>query len=453
MIFAASIIFVLGYVLITLEHQSKINKSITATALAAVLWGMIALTGTAPAATEMHYDELQGTTEVAEHDGADAGHGSLVENTLHVLSAETFALVVFLLAAMALVEILVHYRFFDLLRARLFALGLTDRGQLILVSSIAFFLSAIIDNLTTTIVMVQIARRFFKGNNMLIAVGSIVVAANAGGAFSPVGDVTTIMLWLAGKFTALEIIVWGFLPSLAILFVSTFLFQRQIEGDTADEQPATYDTVVLTKSEKVVIGATFASFALPPLAHLVGLPPFMGLLLGVGVVGLIVGFFANTKTTSESHLSMEIEKLLGKLDITSLLFFIGILFAVGALGYLGILAVISSALFGADPTVIQLVIGSVVLGAFSAIVDNIPLTAAAIDIMQTTDFRLWVLLAICVGTGGSMLIIGSAAGVVAMGMVKELSFTKFMRIATIPAAAGYAAAILVWSVQYLISLS
>jgi Na+/H+ antiporter NhaD/arsenite permease-like protein len=452
MFIAACVIFVLGYVLITLEHQSKINKSITATALAAVLWGLIAVTGTAPAATEMHYDDLHGTTEVAEHGGADAGHGSLVENTLHVLSAETFSLVVFLLAAMALVEVLVHYRFFDLLRARLFALGLTDRGQLILVSTIAFFLSAVIDNLTTTIVMVQIARRFFKGRNLLIAAGSIVVAANAGGAFSPVGDVTTIMLWLAGKFTALEIITWGFLPALAILIVSTFLFQRQIKGDTTDERPETYETVTLSKSEKVVIGATFASFALPPLAHLVGLPPFMGLLFGVGAVGLLIGFFANTRTSSESHLSMEIEKLMGKLDITSLLFFIGILFAVGALGYLGVLAMVSTALFGAEPTVGQLVFGSILLGAFSAVFDNIPLTAAAIDIMQTTDFRLWVLLAICVGTGGSMLVIGSAAGVVAMGMVKELSFSKFLRIATIPAAAGYVSAIVVWSIQYWLSL-
>ncbi len=423
MILFASLVFVIGYIIITLEHHWKVNKSVTATALAAILWGAIALSG-------------------ADH--------TLMEDAIHYLSGETFSLVVFLLSAMTLVEILVHYRFFDLLRAKLFSLGLEDREQLILISAITFFLSAIIDNLTTTIVMVQIARRFFKGKNLLVAAGTIVVAANAGGAFSPVGDVTTIMIWLAGKFTAAEIILWGFLPSLAIYFVSTFFFVRQIVGDTADEAPNAHEVVKLTSSDKVVIIASFASFGLPPLAHYVGLPPFMGLMFGVGIVGLMVAWFANTSIERESHLSMDIEKLLSKLDITSILFFIGILFAVGALGFLGILDQISGFVFGSDPAASRLIAGSIFLGIFSAILDNIPLTAAALDIMQTTDFRIWVLLAICVGTGGSMLVIGSAAGVVAMGMVKELSFKQYLYIATFPAAIGYVAGIAVWYVQYLL---
>lgn len=424
MVLAAAAIFVLGYILITLEHKAKINKSISATALAAILWGMIAISG--------QYDH------------------ALVEHALHDISAETFSLVAFLLAAMTLVEILVHYRFFDWLRVKLFSLGLQDRSQLVLIASLAFVLSAIIDNLTATIVMVQIARRFFKGNNLLVAAGAIVVAANAGGAFSPVGDVTTIMLWLAGKFTALEIIAWGFLPSLSILLVSGYMFMRQIAGDTKDERPVTYETVHLSRSERLVIITSFASFLLPPLAKVVGLPPYMGLLLGVGIVGLIIGWLANAAPHRESHLSMEIEKLVSKVDITSLLFFIGILFAVGALAFLGILEQISGSLFGDTPSFERLVAGSVFLGGFSAILDNIPLTAAAIDILQTDDFHLWVLLAICVGTGGSMLAIGSAAGVVAMGMIKELTFMRYLKIATVPAAAGYLTAIAVWYVQYLI---
>jgi Na+/H+ antiporter NhaD/arsenite permease-like protein len=423
MLFLVGAIFVLGYILITLEHHFKVNKSITATALAAILWALVATMG---------FDHY------------------VIEAALHHLSAETFALVAFLLAAMTLVEILVHYRFFDWLRVKLFSLGLDDRAQLVLLAILAFGFSAVIDNLTTTIVMVQIARRFFKGRNLLVAVGAIVVSSNAGGAFSPVGDVTTIMLWLAGKFTALEIIVWAFLPSLAILIVSTFLFRRQIVGDTADEKPTTHESVHLSKSERLIIATTFASFTLPPLAHFVGLPPFMGLLLGVGIVGLMVGWCANTLPQRESHLAMDIEKLIGKIDMTSLLFFIGILFAVGALGFLGILDQISNAVFDDEPSFARLVTGSVLLGAFSAIFDNIPLTAAAIDIMPTDDFHLWVLLAICVGTGGSMLVIGSAAGVVAMGMVKDLTFKDYLKIATIPAAVGYFTAIFVWYIQYLI---
>ena len=419
----ASIIFVVGYVLITLEHYWKVNKSITATALAAVLWALIAFTS-----PDSH----------------------AIEEALHIISAETFSLVVFLLAAMTLVEILVHYRFFDLLRAKLFSLGLKDGAQLILIGTLTFFLSAILDNLTTTIVMVQIARRFFKGHNLLVMAGMIVVAANAGGAFSPVGDVTTIMLWLAGKFSALDIILWAFLPSLSILLVSMLLFVKQLKKDSGDETPAPSEQVILSGSDKVVISMSFASFVLPPLAHLIGLPPFMGLSLGVGLVGLTIGWFSNNAKHRDSHMSMEIEKLLGKLDITSLLFFIGILFAVGALGFLGVLDFISASLFGEDPAMSRLVAGSVLLGAFSAILDNIPLTAAAIDILQTTDPHLWILLAICVGTGGSMLVIGSAAGVVAMGMVKELSFTKYLKIAAIPAALGYIAGIVVWYIQYLL---
>jgi Na+/H+ antiporter NhaD/arsenite permease-like protein len=422
MILFASLVFVIGYIIITLEHHWNVNKSVTATAIAAILWGALAITGT-------------------DHEALEAA--------IHYLSGETFALVVFLLSAMTLVEILVHYRFFDWLRLKLFSLGLEDSKQLILLTTIAFFLSAIIDNLTTTIVMVQIARRFFKGQNLLVAAAAIVVAANAGGAFSPVGDVTTIMLWLAGKFTASQIILWGFLPSLAVYLVSAFFFVRQIKGDTIDDKPTTYEEVKFNLSEKIIIFTTFGSFLLPPLAKLVGLPPFMGLMLGVGVVGLMVAWFANTSSDRESHLSMDIEKLLGKLDISSLLFFIGILFAVGALGFLGILDYISNNLFGANPADIRLITGSIFLGAVSAILDNIPLTAAAIDILQTTDFRIWVLLAICVGTGGSMLVIGSAAGVVAMGMVKELSFKKYFYIAAFPAAIGYVAGVSVWYLQYL----
>lgn len=419
----AGAIFIAGYALITLEHRYRINKSVTASALAAILWGLITFSG------------------------AD---GLAVETAVHHLSGETFSLVVFLLTAMMLVEVLVHYRFFDLLRTKIFALGLEDRSQLILISTLAFFFSAVIDNLTTTIVMIQIARRFFGGKNLLVAAGAIVVAANAGGAFSPVGDVTTIMLWLAGKFTALQIITWGFLPSFTILLVSTFLFMRQIEGDTTDEKPMTYETVSLSRSEMIVITASFASFALAPLAHLAGLPPFIGLLFGVGIVGLLIGFFANVAPHRESHLSMEIERLLKKVDVTSLLFFIGVLFSVGALSFLGVLDTISDSLFGENPDFGRLVAGSVILGIFSSILDNISLMAAAIEILHTNDFHIWVLLAICVGTGGSLLAIGSAAGVVAMGMVKDLSLGQYLKLAAWPAAIGYAAAIGVWYLQYLL---
>src|SRR3989339_789823 len=412
-------LFILGYCLITLEHKLKLNKSVTAAALGAGLWILITL--------------------VEGHD---------VEKALHPVAAETFALVVFLLSAMTLVEILVHYRFFDVLRTKLYSLGLNDYRQLWLISGMAFLFSAVLDNLTTTIVMVQIAHRFFKGKNLLIAASAIVLSANAGGAFSPIGDVTTIMIWLEGKFTALEIIAWGFLPSLALFAVSTYFLARQLSRSTSDIEPSTEERISLSRSEKSVITATFISFSFPLLAHVLGLPPYIGILFGVGMVGLLISLFVNVRPERESHLSMDIQSLLARVDITSLVFFIGILFAVGALEHIGVLSSISHAVFGATPETWRLITGNVLLGAFSAIVDNIPLTAAALDILNTADPLIWVLLALSVGTGGSMLVIGSAAGVVAMGMVKEMTFKNYIRIATLPAALGFVACMLVWCAEY-----
>lgn len=419
MSFVAVSLFIIGYVFITLEHRWKLNKSITATALGAGLWALIALS---------------------------EGHG--VEEALHPIAAETFALVVFLLAAMTLVEVLVHYRFFDLIRIKLYKLKLDDYRQIWLIAGMAFLFSAALDNLTTTIVMVQIARRFFGGKNLVLAAVAIVISANAGGAFSPVGDVTTIMIWLAGKFSAMEIVVWGFLPAFSLWAVSTWMIARQLDKSTADEKPTSDEVINLSRSEWVIVGVTFLSFIFPLAAHLVGLPPYMGLLFGVGMVGCLISFFANKISKKETHLSMDIQRILGRVDITSLLFFIGILFAVGALGHLGILEAISTSLFGVNPEVWRLISGNVLLGAFSAVVDNIPLTAAALDILNTTDPTIWVLLALSVGTGGSMLVIGSAAGVVAMGMVREITFKSYLRYASIPAMMGYIVAIVVWCIQY-----
>lgn len=414
----ASVLFGAGYLLITLEHRFNMHKAVTATALGAALWILI---------------------------GFMEGHGA--ETALHEIGAEIFGLIVFLLAAMTLVEILIHYHFFDLVYMRLQALKLTDTHQLWLIGTLAFFLSAVIDNLTTTIVMLQIARRFFSGKNLLIAAAAIVIAANAGGAFSPIGDVTTIMLWLAGKFTALEVVTWGMLPAVALFLVSMMLLVKQINQDTTDRHEEHPEKFILLRSERIVITATFASFALPMVAHFFGLPPYIGLLLGIGVVGALITFFSKIRT-HQSHLSLDVEKILKRTDLASILFFIGILLAVGALKHLHVLSFISQSVFGSNPSLMGYIIGNSFLGAFSAIVDNIPLTAAAIDIVHSADPAIWVMLAIAVGTGGSMLVIGSAAGVVAMGIVKELTFKRYLEIATWPALVGYVVAIFVWLVQY-----
>lgn len=416
----ATVCFIIGYALIALEHRFNLSKAMTASALGGLLWLLIA-TG-------------DGTEEVT--------------HVLEGIGGEIFGLVAFLLAAMTLVELLIHYRFFDLIRSKLFALSLSDAKQLWLIGAISFFLSSIIDNLTTTIVMVQIARRFFRGKNLLVAAAVIVIGANAGGAFSPIGDVTTIMLWLANKFSATEVILWGFLPSVSLFAVSTYILGRQIVGDTKDETEDGMRHFSLSRSEVVVVCAIALSFALPVVFHLIGLEPYLGLLFGLGVVGMLIAFLRSGFSKRETHMSAEIETIVKRVDMSSILFFVGILLAVGALRHLGILAFISEHLFGPAPGLMRLFFGNALLGVFSAIVDNIPITAAALDIISSNDPAIWVLLALAVGTGGSLLVIGSAAGVIAMGMLKELSFRRYFDIAFIPALMGYVSALLVWLLQY-----
>jgi len=416
----ALVLFVIGYVAITFEHQIRTHKAPTALLLGIGLWFLVVLNG-------MSRDSLAHELEVA--------------------GAEIFGIIIFLLAAMTLVEVLTHYQFFDYVRVELNRRGLNDRQQFMLIGVVTFFLSPVIDNLTTTIVMITIARRFFRGQNLLVMATAIIVFANAGGAWSPIGDISTLMLWLAGKFTAVEVIVNVLLPSLTHALVAGYLLLRQIKDDTPD---STEDLpIAFTRSEFFVIAIALASFVLPLLMSQFGLPPYMGLLAGLAVVWIVTGVLARV-SDHETHLTTDIEKLLANVDIPSLKFFIGILLAVAALDALGVLAIISNLLLGSNPDSIRIIVGNSALGILSALVDNVPLTALAIDLVPVTNARLWTLLAYCVGTGGSLLVIGSAAGVVAMGMVRELTATAYIRIAEIAVTLGYIAGIAVWIMQYLI---
>lgn len=419
----AVLLFLLGYTAITLEHKFSLHKSAIALLTGSLIWLVASL-----AAQDHH----------------------IIEETLHNTGAEIFEIVVFLLAAMTLVEILVHYKFFDMIRMKLLRMKLDDRKQFLVISFLTFFLSAVLDNLTVTIVMTQIALRFFKKNNLLVMVASIVIMANAGGAWSPIGDVTTIMLWLAKKFTSGEIIMQGFLPALLLGVTSTFMLLPKIVSTTTDSQEDL--DIKFSRSEKVVMSLALISFSFPILAHTVGLRPYLGLLFGLGLVWTAIEFF-KTRSHQPSHLASNIDHLLQKVDISSLKFFIGILLAVSGLGVLGILDQISVMILGAAQETNRIIIGNIFLGLLSAIVDNVPLTALAIDLIKTQDTSLWILLALAVGTGGSVLIIGSVSGVVAMGMVKELRFDRYLKIASLPALVGYAVGMIAWYVQNMLFFS
>jgi len=415
----ASIIFAIGYFGIATEHKYHINKASWALLTGGLLWVVVAIAG---------YDH------------------SIVDHNLEETGYEIFSLVVFLLAAMSLVEILISCGIFDALRTKMLEYHMSNHKQFMVIMAASFGLSGIVDNLTATIIMIQIARKFFKDTNLLVATCGIVLAANAGGAFSPIGDVTTIMLWIAGKFSVSEIVFQGILPSIVIGLVAYFMLVPKIDDSTADDTPQTQPRYNFSLGKKVIIASALLSFILPVVFKLIHLPPVLGILTGLGITWFLVDFIGSK--SEESRLSSKIEELIQKTDIASIKFFIGILLAVSALSTLGVLDSVSEYVYGADQQVERVIVGNVVIGMISSILDNIPLTAITIDILETTDAALWVLLAICVGTGGSLLAIGSAAGVVAMGLVKELTFKKYFQIAFFPALVSFLAGVAVWYVQW-----
>lgn len=416
----ASIIFIISYILITLEHNLKINKSGVSLFTAGILWILVAFSGISK---------------------------SSISHILEKTGSEVFDIFIFLLAAMTLVEILINYNFFDKIRINLLKLNFDDKKQFIIISILTFFLSAFLNNITVGIVMMQIARRFFKKENLLIMASSIIVMANVGGAWSPLGDVTTIMIWLAGKFNASQIILYGFLPSLIFSLIFLIIMIKKIKKDTPDSLKEI--NIKFTRGEKLVITFALLGFLFPLIMNYFGLQPYIGLILGLGLVWIIIEFL-QIRSKVRTHLESDIEILIKKVDFASLNFFIGILLSISALSALGLLHKLSLFLFGAQQEVSKIISGSIILGILSAIIDNVPLTAIGIDIIKTTDPQLWILFALTVGTGGSLLLVGSATGIVVMGIIKKLTFKKYFEIAFLPSLIGYFFAIGIWYIQYLL---
>lgn len=421
---AAISIFVLGYVLITMERKFNSHKSAVALTMGGVLWLLVGI--------------------------SLKGDESRLDEAVHGAGAEIFSIIAFLLAAMTLIEILVHYRLFDFIRAKLLRLKIGDRQQFLLLMVMTFFMSAGLDNIAITIAMLQIARRFFSGRNLAIAAAGVVVAANAGGAWSPIGDTTTILLWLAEKFSATQVIMYAFLPSLALAITAIGLMYRKLD-DTNFEKREAGDLIRLSSSEKLVVITATASFTLPLVLSTLGLPPYMGLLLGLGITWSIIELSKRPARNAQSqttHLTANIEKLLESLDMASIKYLMGILLSVTALSTLGVLRYLSESAIGTHPTEVQQIGSLMGLGFLSSIVDNASLVAIAIDAIPISSPNIWGLAAVSAGNGGSLLLIGSAAGVIAAGTIKELSFGTYLKVATIPVLCGLLVSFAVWYLQY-----
>lgn len=416
--------FIFGYVLIAFEQKFNTHKSAIALIMAGVLWTLAAILGR----------------------GTEAFTDITNETAVNV-----FSIVAFSLASMALIEILAHYRFFDWVRTQLLRLKIHDRGQFVLIMALCFMLSGVLDNISLTIAFIQVARRFFEGKNLILMAAAIVIAANAGGAWSPIGDVTSLLLWMGGKIGAMEMITTAFLPTLALTLTAGALLYRKLDPTNFVKHEGDEEKITLSLSEKVVIGSALGAFVLPLLANVIEVQPYTARLFGLGITWAVIELVrTKSRTPHKSHLTANIDKIVQTIDMSSIKFIMGILLAVGALTSLGVLAYVSQVAVGDNPSDTWIITLGSILGLLSGVVDNSALVAIAMQVFPIDDPRIWGLIGITTGTGGSLLIFASAAGIVAMGSLKELTFQQYLRLATVPALLGLVVAIGVWLVQYLL---
>lgn len=427
------LVFICGYLAITLEHNIKIDKLIPALVMMAVSWALIAL-GIDGFSEWFDSSQHALLENFGEFDHEEKMH--LMEETLLHHLGKTAEILVFLLGAMTIVEIIDYFDGFSTIKG--FITTKSKRKMLWIFAILAFILSAIIDNLTATIVLISILQKVVKDRNMrLYYAGLIIIAANAGGAWSPIGDVTTTMLWIGKKVTTGLLFLYLFVPSLVCMVVPTTIasFMPVFKGRLQSEETEDLDKPKSKFSSTMLYLGLGAIVFVPIFKTITHLPPYVGMMLSLGVVAIFAEIYSNSKFSitafddkeSEAHAAHSpVHSSLSKIEMPSILFFLGILMAVAALESLGILFGFATTLQDTMPMlgtelhgegVSDLVV--LLLGIGSAVIDNVPLVAASLGMFsEPMDNELWHFIAYSAGTGGSMLIIGSAAGVVAMGMEK-----------------------------------
>jgi NhaD family Na+/H+ antiporter len=406
------VIFVLVYAAIALEHPLKVNKSATALMGAGLLWTVYALTATDPQVVGANLNEsLMGTAQI----------------------------VFFLMGAMTIVEVVDAHNGFEVITSRIKTTKLSS--LMWMVGFVSFFLSSILDNLTTTIVMVSLMKKLLdQREDRLFFAGIIVIAANAGGAWTPIGDVTTTMLWIGGQITAVEIMKGLFIPSMINLLVplavtSVVMGSKPVISPQRSHDEVPFETSPFERNLMFFMGLGVL-VAVPVFKTVTHLPPFMGILFGLGLVWL-VGDLVHRKEEDLRKQRLTLARALTRIDMSSVVFFIGILLAVAVLEHTHVLSGIAQWL---DRTVGRQDVIVMIIGLVSAVVDNVPLVAASMGMYSLqqypADSFLWEFMAYCAGTGGSILIIGSAAGVAAMGLEK-IDFVWYMRKISGLALLGY----------------
>lgn len=422
MLSALVTVFIFSYAAIAMEHPLNINKSASSLIGAGLLWTIYAL-------------------------GVNDPHA--INAALSESMIQTAQIVFFLIGAMTIVEVIDAHNGFEVITARI----RTTRLSTLLwqIGILSFFLSAILDNLTTAIVMVSLVQKLLeKREDRLFFSGIIVIAANSGGAWSPIGDVTTTMLWIGGQITSTAIIKSVFLPALVSLLIPLSITTYWLRGHKVVSPARSADRGLdaTTRERNLMFFAGLGILvAVPAFKAETHLPPFMGILFGLGILWLI-GDMVHRHKQEESRRHFTLVHALSRIDMASIVFFIGILLSVSTLEHAGILTSLAHWL---DQTVARQDLIVLTIGVFSAIVDNVPLVAAAMGMYDLstypTDHFLWEFLAYCAGTGGSILIIGSAAGVAAMGL-ERIPFSWYLKNIGGLAFLGYLAGAGVYLFQY-----
>ena len=418
-------IFLIGYTAIVLEHPIKINKTASAILTAILCWTVYVLNS-----PDVH----------------------IVEQGLERHLAETAQIIFFLMAAMTIVELVDAHEGFRVITDRI---KTTNAVTLLwVISIITFFLSPILDNLTTSIVMVSLLRKLVNDEEKRkFYAGMVIIAANAGGAWSPMGDVTTTMLWIKGFISAGSIVATLIIPSIVSLVVPLVYLSFTLKGEV--KRPELFhggeaEVENVTGSRTMFFTGVGALLFVPIFKTITHLPPYMGMMLGLSIVWIVSEVIHSDKDEEERK-EFSAAKALSRIDSASMLFFFGILIAIGALGEVGILRELATFL---DDTFGNIDIVVIVIGVLSSIVDNVPLVAGAMemyDLTATGDYamngKFWEFLAYCAGTGGSLLVIGSAAGVAVMGMEK-IDFIWYLRRISWLALIGYLAGATFYLLEY-----
>ena len=438
-------IFILGYLGITLEHTIKIDKLVPALLMMAISWALIAfgLDDFVNWFDSDNHEMVKGFASLP-HDAHEHGTSKMMwfENTLLHHFGKTCEILVFLIGAMTIVEIIDHFNGFATIKN---LIKTKKKTYLLWIMCIlAFILSAIIDNLTATIVLITILRKVIKENkDRMWFAGLIIIAANAGGAWSPIGDVTTTMLWMGKKVSSIQLVKLLVVPSLICMIIPTIIASFLKPFKDNFEPPIDELKEIKHGSTMLILGLAAIIFV-PIFKTVTHLPPYVGMMLSLAIVTLVGEILSSRRFSlhslsndsldeSQSHSSSPIFRALSKIEMPSILFFLGILMTVAALESLGIVFNLGKSVQESIP------INSFVLllGAGSAVIDNVPLVAASMGMFDLAmDNTVWHFIAYSAGTGGSMLIIGSAAGVVAMGMEK-ISFFWYLKNIAWLAAIGY----------------